>query len=92
MTFLINFMNFLDFFFFPLIILLFASIVIEQIIRRIDSMSAYIFPAMMARKFIWQQNVLLNATWLILFLIFNIIAARQVGPTLEGDPNLLWKL
>ncbi len=87
----IVFMNFLDFFFFPLAGLLILSIIVEQVIRRVEKWEPYVLPAMTARKFLWQQNVILNVAWFLCFFGLTIFAGRAPSDGM-GDPNLLWKL
>ena len=97
--FLFVILNFLDFWFFPLIIALVVAIIVEQVVRRFadsDPQSAEdarsISIAMRVRKFIWTQNVILNTTWLICYFVFMFM--MRTAPPTEGlgDPNLLWQL
>ena len=88
---LLVFMNFLDFMFFPLAGLLILSIIVEQVIRRVEKWEPYVFPAMAARKFLWQQNILVNVVWFLCFFGLTIFAGRAPSEGM-GDPNLLWKL
>ena len=97
MTFLITFMNFLDFMFFPLIIATLIAIVIEQILRRVGNPewhkdSVMIQRAMGVRKFFYRQAVIVNVLWFLGFFIFTFIVGRNPPPDMMGDPNLLWKL
>jgi len=97
--FLFVLLNFLDFWFFPLIIALVVAIIVEQLIRRFadsDPQSytdlKWINMSMRIRKFVWTQNVILNTTWLICYFVFMFM--MRTSPLTEGlgDPNLLWKL
>ena len=97
MAFLITFMNFLDFMFFPLMIATLVAIVIEQILRRVGNPewhrdSVMIQRAMGVRKFFYRQAVIINVLWFLGFFVFTFIAGRNPPPDMMGDPNLLWKL
>lgn len=90
-------LNFLDFWFFPLIVILAISIVVEQIIRwgansnpQSSDDSNWINTSMRIRKFIWTQNVILNLTWIICYVLFMYVMRTPNDPL--GDPNLLWKI
>ena len=95
--FLFLLLNFLDFWFLPLIITLIVAIIVEQLVRRFadsDPQSAEdarsIDIAMRVRKFIWTQNVILNTTWLICYFVFMFMMRTPNDGM--GDPNLRWKI
>ena len=88
-------MNFLDFMFFPLIAATLIAVVIEQIMRRVDSLNASdgaIYIAMTIRKFLYRQAWIVNFLWFLGFFIFTFVLGRKTPPDMMGDPNLLWKL
>ena len=83
-------LNFLDFWFLPLVIALIVSVVVEQVIRRKGS-DAAIFTAMRIRKFLYTQNVILNFVWFLSYFIFVVIMrpSMPVGDPM-ASPDLLW--
>tara|TARA_B100000287_G_scaffold216093_1_gene203886 strand:- start:10101 stop:10385 length:285 start_codon:yes stop_codon:yes gene_type:complete len=86
-------LNFLDFWFAPIIIATIVAVIIEQVIRRSGSASEQaIFTSMRIRKFLYQQAVLLNVLWFLCYFIFIFIMKPGAPADSMGDPNLLWRL
>ena len=78
--------NFLDFWFLPFIIMFIVSIIIEQVIRRQDDENK-IETAMMVRKFLWRQNILLNFSWFLCYFILMFILRGEP----QQMPDLIWR-
>ena len=78
--------NFLDFWFFPFIIMLIVSIIIEQVIRRQDD-EKKIETAMRVRKFLWRQNILLNFSWFLCYFILMFLLRGEP----QQMPDLIWR-
>jgi len=85
--FLIFLLSFLNFWFYPFIILFILALGAELIIRRTSS-ELNILRAMTIRKFLFRQNILLNLSWFaVLFLL--MIMQRGSSPTVNTD--LVWQ-
>ena len=85
--FLIFIISFLDFWFYPFLILFAVSFVIEQIIRRSQSSELNIMRAMSIRKFLFRQNLILNFSWFAVVLLLAIVN-KGTSPTVNSD--LVW--
>ncbi len=86
--FLIFIISFLDFWFYPFLILFAVSFVIEQIIRRSQSSELNIMRAMSIRKFLFRQNLILNFSWFAVVLLLAIVN-KGTSPTVNSD--LVWQ-
>ena len=86
--FLIFIISFLDFWFYPFLILFAVSFVIEQIIRRSQSSELNIMRAMSIRKFLFRQNLILNFSWFAVVLLLAIVN-KGSSPTVNSD--LVWE-
>ena len=86
--FLIFIISFLDFWFYPFLILFAVSFVIEQIIRRSQSSELNIMRAMSIRKFLFRQNLILNFSWFAVVLLLAIVN-KGSSPTVNSD--LVWQ-
>ena len=91
---LIVFMSFLDFMFFPLIIVTIVAVIIEQIIRRLATsqpLSAdderYIRISMGVRKFFYRQAWVVNILWFLGYIILMFTLGRQ-SPQM---PDMIWE-
>ena len=78
--------NFLDFWFLPFIIMFIVSIIVEQVIRRQDD-EKKIEIAMIVRKFLWRQNILLNFSWFLCYFILMFLLRGQPQPM----PEMIWR-
>ena len=85
--FLIFIISFLDFWFYPFLILFAVSFVIEQLIRRSQSSELNIMRAMSIRKFLFRQNLILNFSWFAVVLLLAIVN-KGSSPTVNSD--LVW--
>ena len=85
--FLIFIISFLDFWFYPFLILFAVSFVIEQVIRRSQSSELSIMRAMSIRKFLFRQNLILNFSWFAVILLLAIVN-KGTSPTVNSD--LVW--
>ena len=85
--FLIFIISFLDFWFYPFLILFAVSFVIEQLIRRSQSSELNIMRAMSIRKFLFRQNLILNFSWFAVVLLLAIVNNGS-SPTVISD--LVW--
>ena len=85
--FLIFIISFLDFWFYPLLILFAVSFLIEQLIRRSQSSELNIMRAMSIRKFLFRQNLILNFSWCAVVLLLAIVN-KGSSPTVNSD--LVW--
>ena len=85
--FLIFIISFLDFWFYPFLILFAVSFVIEQLIRRSQSSELNIMRAMSIRKFLFRQNLILNFSWFAVVLLLAIVN-KGASPTVNSD--LVW--
>ena len=85
--FLIFIISFLDFWFYPFLILFAVSFVIEQIVRRSQSSELNIMRAMSIRKFLFRQNLILNFSWFAVVLLLAIVN-KGSSPTVNSD--LVW--
>ena len=85
--FLIFIISFLDFWFYPFLILFAVSFVIEQVIRRSQSSELNIMRAMSIRKFLFRQNLILNFSWFAVVLLLAIVN-KGSSPTVNSD--LVW--
>jgi len=86
--FLIFLLSFLNFWFYPFIVLFILALGAELIIRRTQSSELNILRAMTIRKFLFRQNILLNLSWFaVLFLL--MIMQRGSSPTVNTD--LVWQ-
>ena len=85
--FLIFIISFLDFWFYPFLILFAVSFVIEQLIRRSQSSELNIMRAMSIRKFLFRQNLILNFSWFAVVLLLAIVN-KGTSPTVNSD--LVW--
>ena len=84
--------NFLDFWFFPFIIMLIVSIIIEQVIRATGNQYdpkavKKVETAMRVRKFLWRQNLILNFLWFLCYFILMFMLRGQQAPM----PDLIWQ-
>jgi len=86
--FLIFIISFLDFWFYPFLILFAVSFVIEQVIRRSQSSELSIMRAMSIRKFLFRQNLILNFSWFAVVLLLAIVN-KGTSPTVNSD--LVWQ-
>ena len=86
--FLIFIISFLNFWFYPFLILFAVSFVIEQIIRRSQSSELNIMRAMSIRKFLFRQNLILNFSWFAVVLLLAIVN-KGTSPTVNSD--LVWQ-
>ena len=86
--FLIFIISFLDFWFYPFLILFAVSFVIEQVIRRSQSSELSIMRAMSIRKFLFRQNLILNFSWFAVVLLLAIVN-KGSSPTVNSD--LVWE-
>tara|TARA_B100000214_G_scaffold57911_1_gene37406 strand:+ start:100 stop:375 length:276 start_codon:yes stop_codon:yes gene_type:complete len=86
--FLIFIISFLDFWFYPFLILFAVSFVIEQVIRRSQSSELNIMRAMSIRKFLFRQNLILNFSWFAVVLLLAIVN-KGTSPTVNSD--LVWQ-
>ena len=86
--FLIFIISFLDFWFYPFLVLFAVSFVIEQIIRRSQSSELNIMRAMSIRKFLFRQNLILNFSWFAVVLLLAIVN-KGSSPTVNSD--LVWE-
>ena len=86
--FLIFIISFLDFWFYPFLVLFAVSFVIEQIIRRSQSSELNIMRAMSIRKFLFRQNLILNFSWFAVVLLLAIVN-KGTSPTVNSD--LVWQ-
>ena len=86
--FLIFIISFLDFWFYPFLILFAVSFVIEQLIRRSQSSELNIMRAMSIRKFLFRQNLILNFSWFAVVLLLAIVN-KGTSPTVNSD--LVWQ-
>ena len=86
--FLIFIISFLDFWFYPFLILFAVSFVIEQLIRRSQSSELNIMRAMSIRKFLFRQNLILNFSWFAVVLLLAIVN-KGSSPTVNSD--LVWE-
>ena len=85
-------LNFLDFWFAPLIILLILAVISEQVIRWTTYWQQLIPVATRIRKFLWQQNLILNIAWFLCYFLFNIFVTRSLASSDPmSAPNVLWK-
>ncbi len=85
--FLIFIISFLDFWFYPFLILFAVSFVIEQLVRRSQSSELNIMRAMSIRKFLFRQNLILNFSWFAVVLLLAIVN-KGSSPTVNSD--LVW--
>ena len=85
--FLIFIISFLDFWFYPFLILFAVSFLIEQLIRRSQSSELNIMRAMSIRKFLFRQNLILNFSWFAVVLLLAIVN-KGSSPTVNSD--LVW--
>ncbi len=89
---LITFLSFADFWFFPLIVLFVLASVAEQIVKRITTSEMAVYQAMRIRRLLWQQNLFLNAIWLISWFGLNIMHRREVAMNDSFYvPGLMWR-
>ena len=84
--------NFLDFWFFPFIIMLIVSIIIEQVIRATGNQYdpkavKKVETAMRVRKFLWRQNLILNFSWFLCYFILMFLLRGQSTPM----PDMIWQ-
>jgi len=86
--FLIFIISFLDFWFYPFLILFAVSFVIEQVIRRSQSSELNIMRAMSIRKFLFRQNLILNFSWFAVVLLLAIVN-KGTSPSVNSD--LVWQ-
>ena len=86
--FLIFIISFLDFWFYPFLILFAVSFVIEQLIRRSQSSELNIMRAMSIRKFLFRQNLILNFSWFAVVLLLAIVN-KGTSPSVNSD--LVWQ-
>jgi len=86
--FLIFIISFLDFWFYPFLILFAVSFVIEQVVRRSQSSELNIMRAMSIRKFLFRQNLILNFSWFAVVLLLAIVN-KGTSPTVNSD--LVWQ-
>ena len=86
--FLIFIISFLDFWFYPFLVLFAVSFVIEQVIRRSQSSELNIMRAMSIRKFLFRQNLILNFSWFAVVLLLAIVN-KGTSPTVNSD--LVWQ-
>ena len=86
--FLIFIISFLDFWFYPFLILFAVSFVIEQLVRRSQSSELNIMRAMSIRKFLFRQNLILNFSWFAVVLLLAIVN-KGSSPTVNSD--LVWE-
>ena len=91
---LIVFMSFLDFMFFPLIIVTIVAVIIEQIIRRLATSQPlstdderYIRISMGIRKFFYRQALIVNVLWFLGYAVLMFTVGRQ-SPQL---PDMIWQ-
>ena len=85
--FLIFIISFLDFWFYPFLILFAVSFVIEQIVRRSQSSELNIMRAMSIRKFLFRQNLILNFSW---FAVVLLLAIVNKGSSSTVNSDLVW--
>tara|TARA_B100000287_G_scaffold53186_1_gene46857 strand:+ start:1112 stop:1384 length:273 start_codon:yes stop_codon:yes gene_type:complete len=86
---LIIFMSFLDFMFYPTIVATIVAVIIEQIIRRVDSASEQaVFTAMKIRKFLYRQAVIVNILWFLGYAILIFTVGRQAP---QQMPDMIWQ-
>jgi hypothetical protein len=78
---LILVLSFVDFWFLPMLGLFLFSVFMEQIIRTEG--------AMKFRRFMWNQNLLLNFMWIISFVALSIITREPKDPF--SDSGLIWR-
>ena len=88
-------MSFLDFMFFPLIIVTIVAVIIEQIIRRLATSQPlstdderYIRISMGIRKFFYRQAVIVNILWFLGYAILMFTVGRQAP---QAMPDMIWK-
>ena len=86
--FLLFLMNFLDFWFFPLVISLAIAFIIERVAKFRNNFSEKdIAIATRVRRFLWNQNVILNGTW---FLLYFVLSFMLRTPQTQM-PYLIWE-
>ncbi len=95
--FLFLILSFLNFLFYPLIIIFFVSFLVEQLVRRFADSDPQsiddardIDIAMRVRKFFFRQNVILNSIWVICYLSLLLILRSEVPSDPLGNPRLMW--
>ena len=92
MTFLIAFMSFANFVFYPLVIGFFIALIIEQILRATgneDDPKAVrnVFVAMGIRKYLWRQAWLFNIIWFVGYAILLFV----MRPGQQAMPDMIWQ-
>ncbi len=85
--FLIFLLSFLNFWFYPFIILFILALGAELIIRRTSS-ELNILRAMTIRKFLFRQNILLNLSW---FAVLFLLMIMQRGSSPSVNTDLVWQ-
>jgi len=95
--FLFLILSFLNFLFYPLIIIFFVSFLVEQLVRRFADSDPQsiddardIDIAMRVRKFFFRQNVILNSIWVICYLSLLLILRSEVPSDPLRNPGLMW--
>lgn len=86
--FLLFFLSFLNFWFFPFIVLFVLSFVVEQVIRRTQSSELSITRAMVIRKFLFRQNLILNLMWFAALFLLMIV---QKGASPNVNTEMVWQ-
>ena len=75
--------------FYPTIVATIVAVIIEQIIRRVDSASEQaVFTAMKIRKFLYRQAVIVNILWFLGYAILIFTVGRQAP---QQMPDMIWQ-
>ena len=86
--FLLFIMNFLDFWFIPLFICLVVAFIVERVAKFRDNFSeSDIAIAVRVRRFFWNQNLLFNFTWFLLYFVVSFMLRTPASQM----PNTVWQ-
>ena len=88
MQFLIVFMSFLDFIFYPTILGAIVAVIAEQVIRRASQSEQAIYISMRFRKFLWRQALIVNLLWFLGYAILMFTVGRQAP---QQMPDMIWQ-
>ena len=86
MIFLISLMSFANFVFYPLVIVFFIALIIEQIFRAQDK-APQVLRSMAVRKYFWRQAWLFNIIWFVGYFILLIVNR----PGAQAMPDMIWQ-
>jgi len=95
--FLFLILSFLNFLFYPFIIIFVVSFLVEQFVRKFADSDPQSYDdardidiSMRVRKFFFRQNVILNSIWVICYLSLLLILRSEVPSDPLGNPGLMW--